>query len=604
MQPASLFLSQLRAGGAIDSRTRTREEDIDQLAASIHTLGLLQPLVVRSDLGSTQHEIVAGNRRFAAIQLLHSRGDWPADKLVDVRIASIGDTAAAMASMAENFTRTDLHPVEEFEAFARLKTEYDMADEAIAQSYGIPVREVQQRLALGGTLCREVREAWFNEEIDEKAAMVFTLEPDHAKQAELLAKLSEGPYASVQAWQVRQALKVDGDDSTKLRFVGREAYVAAGGELVEDLFSNDGDARVLSPDILDQLVRAKMDEERQKLLALGWSWVKNAADVENTYLYPHAPGERREDETVTARLAEIDARLTELEEKDTLTDEEDAEGDRLNEERDELQERQFVVAYTPEVMATAGCFLQFSRQGFSIIYGRVEPKGVEAARKAVETRTEATEKKKKAGGIALSNALAQSLSEQRTIAISRTIATQPQIALAAAIASMTCEPSTPPLRFRTDGHHVVSSSKIGRAKWATLFAQLVQLDVAALAEKFAEIAAQSVNVVVFNSEAKVDGADALVDALPSDIYVEKAIEAFDFERYFAGISGEGRAAALKAMGSDKTATGKKTDQVEICVAEAKRIGWLPRELAVPKARDVKPPKPAKAGKSSTPKKGK
>lgn len=613
-----VLLAQLMPGGNIDSRTRTRDGDVSTLAASIATFGLLQPLVVRRRLDNDDaYEIIAGNRRFAALKLLHERGDWPADKQIAARALDVGDTLAAAASLAENFSRLDLHPIEEFEAFARQRDEFGMTPEAIASAYGIPLLEVEQRLALGGDLAPRIRKAWLEGEIDDGAAQAFTLEPDHAAQEKILEQLQDG-YGNITRYAVQRALGLEADDVSLLKFVGREAYAAAGGTFVDDLFG--GSVRILDRELLQRMAREKTDAEIERLKAAGWSWVKPLAMVQDHWNYGHAKVESTLTAEAEAEIKTMQDRLTELEQLDELDDEQEAEADALPEKIAAVMSA--AKTYTPDQMAQAGCFVSIGNDGALVVqYGRVEPKMAAAGRKAAETR----ENKKKAGdGIEVSNALAQSLSEWRTKVISQTIALNPHIALAALVATIsTSTDNDSPIKISGKGWQGIDDRPSiygpGAADpFEKRLAYHLQSPDTLLLRVLAETLAKTVNVVTFNSSSKDPGADALVAALPIDQYIDRALDAFDRERYFAGISGDGRAAALKAMGSTAPLKGKKADQVAICVEESKRIGWLPPELAIvtpeppkvakkatPKAKAAKPakdkpaPKKAKASKKAT-----
>lgn len=109
-------------------RERFDREDLDGLAASIRTHGVLTPLVVRREEG--RYILIAGERRFRAAGLagLH-------EVPVVVRDA---DSAAEQLELAlvENLQRTDLDPVEEGRGYQRLIAEYGYTQEEVAQKVG------------------------------------------------------------------------------------------------------------------------------------------------------------------------------------------------------------------------------------------------------------------------------------------------------------------------------------------------------------------------------------------------------------------------------------------------------------------------------------
>ena len=145
-----------------------------------------------------------------------------------------------------------------------------------------------------------------------------------------------------------------------------------------------------------------------------------------------------------------------------------------------------------------------------------------------------------------------------------------------------------PLRVKMDGYAVLDDRPGGygdKKKPPTFAARLAECIAHPdhhLHLILAELVAKGMDLRTFSSGSVDHDDDALVRALPVDLYVEQALAAFDYERYFNGISGAARVAALAAMGgADMAKNLKKGEQVVHCVGEAKRTGWLPKELAVP-----------------------
>jgi ParB family chromosome partitioning protein len=117
--------------------------------------------------------------------------------------------------------------------------------------------------------------------------MAFTLTDDHARQQEVWQGLGWDKGADA----IRRALtegQVDAEDR-RARFVGAEAYVAAGGVITPDLFDDENGGYFADPALLDRLVLAKLEQEAQAVRAEGWAWVM----VTPEYLprhQCHAPG--------------------------------------------------------------------------------------------------------------------------------------------------------------------------------------------------------------------------------------------------------------------------------------------------------------------------
>ena len=125
--PSSLALSQLQAG-KYQPRTRMDEGALNELAASIKTQGIMQPVLVRP-LDGGRYEIIAGERRFRAAQLAGL------DE-IPVLVREVDDQAAAAMALIENIQREDLNPLEEAQGLARLISDFDFTHEQAATAVG------------------------------------------------------------------------------------------------------------------------------------------------------------------------------------------------------------------------------------------------------------------------------------------------------------------------------------------------------------------------------------------------------------------------------------------------------------------------------------
>ena len=126
-RPTSLKLSQLRAG-KYQPRTRMDEGSLYELAESIKSQGIMQPILVRP-VGAAGYEIIAGERRFRAAKLA-GLDDIP------VLVKEVPDEAAAVMALIENIQREDLNPLEEAQGLQRLVTEFALTHEQAAQAVG------------------------------------------------------------------------------------------------------------------------------------------------------------------------------------------------------------------------------------------------------------------------------------------------------------------------------------------------------------------------------------------------------------------------------------------------------------------------------------
>lgn len=125
--PRNLPVARLRAG-KYQPRLRMDEGALYELAESIRTQGVMQPLLVRP-VGESGYEIIAGERRFRAAQLAGL------DE-VPVLVREVGDEQAAIMALIENMQREDLNPLEEAQGLQRLVQEFGLTHEQAAQAVG------------------------------------------------------------------------------------------------------------------------------------------------------------------------------------------------------------------------------------------------------------------------------------------------------------------------------------------------------------------------------------------------------------------------------------------------------------------------------------
>jgi ParB family chromosome partitioning protein len=114
--------------GKYQPRVDMRQESLQDLADSIKSQGLVQPIIVRP-IGGGKYEIIAGERRWRAAQLagLHE---------VPVVVRDVPDSAAIAMALIENIQREDLNPLEEAHALERLIDEFDMTHQQAAEAVG------------------------------------------------------------------------------------------------------------------------------------------------------------------------------------------------------------------------------------------------------------------------------------------------------------------------------------------------------------------------------------------------------------------------------------------------------------------------------------
>ena len=125
--PSTLKLAQLQPG-KYQPRTRMDEGSLYELAESIKSQGIMQPVLVRP-VGPNRYEIIAGERRVRAANLAGLSE-------VPVLVRAVADEAAAVMALIENIQREDLNPLEEAQGLKRLVDEFALTHEQAAQAVG------------------------------------------------------------------------------------------------------------------------------------------------------------------------------------------------------------------------------------------------------------------------------------------------------------------------------------------------------------------------------------------------------------------------------------------------------------------------------------
>jgi len=178
-------------GGLVESATNPRkafdEQELEELAESIRSKGILSPLLVRRENG--HFEIVTGARRYRAAQRAGLRE-------VPVRVATLTDEEVLETQIIENLLRTNIHPFEEAQGFRALldKESGKYTIEKISTKTGKAASFVAKRLTLLD-LVKPAADAFTAGHIGiEHALLIAKLTPD--MQEEALRHCFDGYYAA------------------------------------------------------------------------------------------------------------------------------------------------------------------------------------------------------------------------------------------------------------------------------------------------------------------------------------------------------------------------------------------------------------------------
>jgi ParB family chromosome partitioning protein len=133
--------------GKYQPRKDMADEALEELAASIKSQGIIQPIVVRSigknTDGDTTYEIVAGERRWRAAQIAKL-------DIVPCLVKEVADNAAVAIALIENIQREDLNAMEEAQALDRLMTEFNLTHQQVAEAVGKSRTTVTNLMRLNG----------------------------------------------------------------------------------------------------------------------------------------------------------------------------------------------------------------------------------------------------------------------------------------------------------------------------------------------------------------------------------------------------------------------------------------------------------------------
>lgn len=123
-----LSLEQIRMN-PYQPRREFAAEELEELAKSIRTVGLLHPPLVRSLPEAGIYELVSGERRYRAAQIASLQ-------VIPVYVRSGSDAVSAQAALIENIQRVDLNPLEIARALKRLSVEFGLTQERLAEQIG------------------------------------------------------------------------------------------------------------------------------------------------------------------------------------------------------------------------------------------------------------------------------------------------------------------------------------------------------------------------------------------------------------------------------------------------------------------------------------
>ncbi|NJC34360.1 ParB family chromosome partitioning protein [Sphingomonas jejuensis] len=618
------------------------EAAIEALAASIQHKGLIQNLVVepetKEDGTPTGYYLVtAGEGRRLAMLLRAKRKQIKKSEPVRCWLDTQNDPSEI--SLDENVTRTPMHPADQFERFAELSNDKGWGAQEIGARFGVSAGVVKQRLRLGA-VSPKLLQVYREDGLTLDQLMAFAITEDHSRQEQVFENL----HHNREPWIIRRdmtANNVPGDDRRAV-FVGADAYVEAGGNIIRDLFSEDRGGFFEDAGLLDTLAAEKLREVAEQVQAEGWKWAEAHID------YPHAHGMRRfypqsvplsdEDE---ARLEALSTEHDELAEGyssyDEMPEDVAAKLEAVSDEIDAISERRS--AYDGNVIAHGGAFVVLHHDGsVRVERGFVRLEDEAQADPQPEPNAEGDATDPQAGedeqpedgdedvqdveedeepGKPISDSLTRDLSAYRTLALRVALADQPDMALIALTHTLTAQlfysyaeagclevrPTVTPLGSHADGIEdtpLAARSSEQHEAWAErmprdvadLWGFIVGLDDEKRLALLAHCASRTVNALRLPWDRKprtLQTADRLATALALDVtkdwtptvdsYLGRVTKAHIVEAVAEGVS-EDAARRIADM--------KKPDMAQAAEQLLAGIGWLPTVLRTPKAETEQP----------------
>lgn len=371
-QPRLIAVSRLEKS-PLNARRTAPKIGMDELKASLLAHGLMQNLVVTEQADGV-FRVIAGGRRLEALRSLQAEGKLPEDFAVPCH--AVADENALEMSLAENTVRLAMHPADEFEAFASLIEKGESAAD-VAQRFGVDESHVLKRMKLA-RVAPQLLKQYCNGSITLECLKAFTITDDHRRQVKVFKSLQDWQKEDPSAIRAALTEKLIEASDNLARFVGIDAYVAAGGSIRSDLFGEE--VYLEKPALLHRLADEKLTGIRKELEAEGWGWIE--VNPERNWEFIHRCG-RIQPRLVgaPAELVEFKSRLdTELEEIEQALEEgepdELLEQQQLTQQRlDEAEEKLAAfVGFDAEHKALAGCYVSIGQDGTPFIdKGLVKP---------------------------------------------------------------------------------------------------------------------------------------------------------------------------------------------------------------------------------------
>jgi ParB family chromosome partitioning protein len=216
------------------ARREIAPEQLAELAESIRSEGLLQPVVVRRH--GDKFQLIAGERRWRAFQQLKI-------KAIPARIVEASDASAASIGLIENLQREGLNPIEEAQGFASLVRDFDLTQETAAERVGKSRASVANALRLL-SLDAEIQGYIAKDLLSVGHAKILLGVEDASVRTILARRVIEEGLSVRLTEKLGRTIKVPGASRAKARRTGLSERDAAAVESIQKRLSSHLGARV------------------------------------------------------------------------------------------------------------------------------------------------------------------------------------------------------------------------------------------------------------------------------------------------------------------------------------------------------------------------
>lgn len=435
------------------------EEDIEQLADIIESQGVLQNLMVvayetpvrgkgKDKKRTYTHGVVAGGRRLRALLRLVKRGRLTLDEQILCTVVSA--ERAIAVSTAENSGREPMSAADTIVAFAEM-VKAGAGVEDLALCFHLSPLTVQRRLKLANVspaLFAMFREGVMT--LDQLMALALT--DDHTEQ---VAAWNAAQAHDRSPRRLRALIAGEGVSAAVVRFVGVEAYEAAGGVALRDLFADADEkpAYIRNPALMMTLATEKLEAIAEDLRAEGAPWVETFLSLgySEAERFTSPPTSRRHPtEEEAASLAALEAEADKVSGDIDALYESDEDSDESQGKLEALEAQAAVIAgkiadiedglgvVAPEVASLVGAVVHLDLNGVACIERNRMRKADAVAAKRMSAQASAglagavaAPQTSQKGGV--SDRLCHQLTAHRTRALQASLLGNQTVALAALV---------------------------------------------------------------------------------------------------------------------------------------------------------------------------